>query len=209
MDHRPLVTLGIVTSDGGPHLTETIESCLHQSYEPVEVLLVAYGSAPNPGLDELTAVYRTDDRFRYLRDTPVEGSAGAYNLIASEAAGELIAIVADGDVCLPDRLARQLGVFDRDPELGVVHGDALVIDACGQVTAEWRSSGFNQAQLIRSFYRGPELPDRLNDDRPSPGLRGLGWIQRAVRYRAGAGVLATRRGSFPLLPLRWRPPRAS
>ena len=33
-------------------------------------------------------------------------------------------MLGDDDVCLPGRLRRQVAVFDRHPDTGVVHGDA-------------------------------------------------------------------------------------
>ncbi len=62
-------------------------------------------------------------------------------------------MLGDDDVCMPDRISRQVAIFDEYPDTGVVHGDAIVIDADGRATAEWRSAEFNQAALLRAFYR--------------------------------------------------------
>ena len=41
-------------------------------------------------------------------------------------------MLGDDDVCLPDRIARSVAVFDAHPDTGVAHGDALIIDADGR-----------------------------------------------------------------------------
>ncbi len=81
------------------------------------------------------------------------GIAAAYNTFVREGRGELIAMLGDDDVCLPDRLRRQVALFDRYPDTGVVHGDATVIDAQGHVTGPWNSADFTPAALMQSFLR--------------------------------------------------------
>ena len=40
-------------------------------------------------------------------------------------------MLGDDDVCEPDRIARQVAVFDRHPDTGVAHGAASIIDGQG------------------------------------------------------------------------------
>ncbi len=152
MQEHPRVTLGIATYNRDAYLAEAIESCLAQDYPALEVLIVLDGS-DNPRVDQVVQRYAADPRLRHVRHERNRGIAAAYSTLISEGRGELIAMLGDDDVCLPDRIARQVAIFDSHPETGVVHGDAIVIDATGRVSGEWKSADFTPNELVRSFYR--------------------------------------------------------
>ncbi len=88
-----------------------------------------------------------------MRHETNRGIAAAYNTFVSEGRGELIAMIGDDDLCLPGRIRRQVEIFDRHPETGVVHGDAIVIDADGRQTGVWPSAEFTPSALVQSFFR--------------------------------------------------------
>jgi glycosyltransferase involved in cell wall biosynthesis len=66
--------------------------------------------------------------------------------------GELIAMLGDDDVCLPGRIRRQVEVFDRFPDTGVVHGNGTIIDAASRQIGKWPSQDFSPSQLLHAFY---------------------------------------------------------
>lgn len=147
----PRVTLGIATFNRDTYLAEAISSALAQEYDDFEVLVVEDGST-NPAIAEVLSGFE-DSRLRVVRHEENRGIAEAYNTMIGEGRGELIAMLGDDDVCLPGRLVREVAVFDAHPETGVVHGDALVIDAQGGVTGRWDSRDFTQAALMQAFLR--------------------------------------------------------
>ncbi|MCW2954845.1 MAG: glycosyltransferase, partial [Conexibacter sp.] len=148
----PRVTLGLATWNRDTYLAESIESGLAQTYPDFELLVVDDGST-NTRIAELLARYEDDPRVRVVRHPENRGIAAGYDTIVREGRGELIAMIGDDDVCLPDRLAREVAIFDAYPETGVVHGDALMIDAAGRTTGRWESRDFTPAALVHSFYR--------------------------------------------------------
>ncbi len=148
----PRVTLGIATYDRDTYLAEAIASGLAQTYDDFELLVVCDGSA-NPAIDAVLDGFADDPRLRVVRHTENRGIAAAYDTIWQQGRGELIAMLGDDDVCLPDRLARQVAIIDRHPDTGVVHGDALVIDATGATTGSWNSADFTPAALVQAFFR--------------------------------------------------------
>jgi len=150
---RPRVTLGIATYERDAYLAQAIRSGLEQEgFEDFELLVVCDGST-NPAIDAVLDRFAGEPRLRVVRHPENRGIAAAYDTIWHEGRGELIAMLGDDDVCLPDRLARQVAIFDRHPDTGVVHGDALVIDAGGAVTGRWDSADFTPAALLRAFVR--------------------------------------------------------
>ncbi|MEA2426782.1 MAG: hypothetical protein QOF37_410, partial [Thermoleophilaceae bacterium] len=147
----PRVTIGIPTYERDTYLAEAISSALAQDYESIEVLVVMDGGS-NPRVDEVVASF-DDPRLRSVRHAENRGIAAAINTIFREGRGELIAILGDDDICLPGRISRQVAVFDRHPDTGVVHGDAVVIDERGAQTGHWRSKDFSRQALVQTLFR--------------------------------------------------------
>src|SRR5205807_2677302 len=69
----------------------------------------------------------------------------------------LIANLADDDLMTPDRLARQVAIFDAHPDTAVVHGDAEMIDAAGRATGSWAASELGPDQLLHVLVRHHNL----------------------------------------------------
>ncbi|HEY3612972.1 MAG TPA: glycosyltransferase, partial [Gaiellales bacterium] len=148
--HGPRVTFAIATWNGERYLREAVESCLEQTYADLEVLVVDDGSTDGTagilaGLDPA--------RVRVVRHETNLGIAAAYDTIVREARGELIARLGHDDVALPDRIARQVAVFDRFPDTGIVHGDAVTIDGDGRAVGAWNSGEYPRRTLIDLLVR--------------------------------------------------------
>ncbi|MGZ4168735.1 MAG: glycosyltransferase [Solirubrobacteraceae bacterium] len=148
----PRVTLGIATYNRHDYLAEAIRSALDQDFSDLEVLVVLDGTT-NPQTDDVLASFSDEPRLRVVRHERNLGIAAAYNTFVSEGRAELIAMIGDDDLCLPGRIRRQVELFDRFPDTGVVHGDAVVIDSAGRQTGVWPSAEFTPSALVQSFFR--------------------------------------------------------
>ena len=148
----PRVTLGIATYNRHDYLAEAIRSALDQDFTDLEVLVVLDGTT-SPQTDEVLGAFGHERRLRVVRHETNRGIAAAYNTFVSEGRGELIAMIGDDDLCLPGRIRRQVDIFDRHPETGVVHGDAIVIDSDGRQTGVWPSREFTPSALVQAFFR--------------------------------------------------------
>jgi len=152
MSYQPRVTLGIATYRRHDYLAEAIDSCLKQTYDDLEVLVVVDG----PGTPEIDAILdaRADNpQLRVVRHPENRGIAEAYNTFIDEGRGELIAMLGDDDVSMPDRIARQVAVFDEHPDTIVVHGNAMVIDANGVQRGANPTGDMPPAELLRHLVR--------------------------------------------------------
>lgn len=147
----PRVTLGIATYNRDTYLAEAVASCLAQDYDSLEVLVVLDGTT-NPAVEEVLARF-DDPRLRVVRHAENRGISAAYDTLVSAGRGELIAMLGDDDVCLPRRIRRQVEIFDRYPDTGVVHGDALIIDGEGQTVGSWTSTDMSRSALLHCFVR--------------------------------------------------------
>ncbi len=104
-------------------LKEAIDSALSQSYAAHEVIVVDDGSS-----DDTTAVAKTfGDQIQYIR-TENRGVSAARNTGVKAATGDLIAFLDADDRWLPEKLERQVAMFEADPSLGLVHARSRVFN---------------------------------------------------------------------------------
>ena len=112
----PRVTVLLTVYDGLPHVRETIESILDQTYSNFEFVIVDDGSTDHTRqvIDEYD-----DDRLRRLYLDHV-GRGAALNAGLIAARGELVAIIDADDIARENRLEKQVGFFDANPETDVL-----------------------------------------------------------------------------------------
>ena len=114
-----LVSVVIGTLNSWPDVEMTIESALHQSHQPIEVIVVD-NSSTDATPEEVPR--RFGQRVRFIRQ-PNRGAAGQRNTGFAVARGEFIQFADGDDVLAPNKLAKQVEVFRANPELDIVYGD--------------------------------------------------------------------------------------
>ncbi|MCW2992875.1 MAG: glycosyltransferase, partial [Conexibacter sp.] len=209
MTPSPRVTLGVATYSRDTYLAEAVASCLAQDYDDLEVLVVVDGSA-NPRIDEVLARFE-DPRLRIVRHERNLGISEAYNTIVREGRGELIGMLGDDDVCLPDRISRSVAVFDAHPDTGVVHGNAYIIDEAGKQHGIQSVGDFKPNGLLGCLWRIHNIlldPTRLVHRRVYEAVGGYHpdytlaqdfhfWLRAAPHFRfrhvAGEPLIRLRR----------------
>ena len=102
-------------------ICRAVDSVLAQTHAAAEIIVVDDGSP-----DEQAAVVEQTygPRVTLLR-TPNGGAASARNAGIDRATGDYIAFLDADDYWEADKLALQLALFDRHPELGLVAGAIL------------------------------------------------------------------------------------
>lgn len=130
----PFVSVITPTYNRAQMLRETaIPSILGQTYKYFEYIIVDNGST-----DDTKSVVESfkDKRIRYIRHPKNKMIAVAYNSGLSAAKGELVAFLESDDKWLPEKLERQLEVFNKNNEVGVVYCGMSVRLADGTVLRE-------------------------------------------------------------------------
>jgi glycosyltransferase involved in cell wall biosynthesis len=113
-----LVSVIMPCYNGERYLAEAIESALHQTYRPIEVIVVDDGSTDR----SREVAERFAERIRYARRTHA-GIAGTRNHGVALARGEYLAFLDADDLWSQDKLQRQVAVFEADATIGIVIGD--------------------------------------------------------------------------------------
>ena len=136
---QPTVSVALCTHNGAPYIREQLESILHQSRRPNE-LIVSDDASTDETLSIVDAVIAEDAArpdaapvsFTVLRNTSALGVVGNFSQAIDAATRDLVALSDQDDVWRHDRLARLVGEFMRHPDALLLHSDARVIDADGR-----------------------------------------------------------------------------
>ncbi len=121
------VSVIIPTYNYARFIGEAIDSTLAQTLPPLEVIVVDDGSTD--GTRELLAEY--GDRIRVISQQN-QGVGAARNAGIAAARGEYLAFLDSDDAWYPRKLELQMLRFANEPELGLVHCGAEMIDAEGR-----------------------------------------------------------------------------
>lgn len=121
---KELVSIVIPTYNRATLLTEAIQSCINQTYRPIECLIVDDGSTDitRGVVNEL--IRNNDDSFvlKYIYQQNA-GSQVARNTGTAEATGEYIQYLDSDDLLYPDKITSQITYFNQHPDCDAVFGD--------------------------------------------------------------------------------------
>lgn len=174
----PLFSVITATRERPEDLRQAIASVLAQPFPDFE-MVVADDASKDDSAARVVAAFR-DPRIRLLRLEAPRGPAGARNAAIAEAKGSLLAILDDDDWMLPARLALTAERFARRPELALVAGAYLAVDAGGRVLATVRPPS-DEARLRRILPFHNPICHSTTTVRAEL-LRALGGFREALRY---------------------------
>jgi glycosyltransferase involved in cell wall biosynthesis len=146
------------------YLDEAVESILTQTYSHFEFVILDDASTDG-SKERLREWASRDRRIRLLEVGRNLGPALSSQKVATEASAPVVARMDADDISYPERLARQLDVIERNPDVGVVGGLFDIIDASGRKVRSpepWRL--FRQS-VFPPFGNGPMMYRRSVFDR--------------------------------------------
>lgn len=116
------VTAAIPAFNSQLYLADALQSVAQQTYPCFECVVIDDGSTD--GTPDVVASFPW---VRYLRQTN-GGDANARNRAIKEAGGDFIAFLDSDDVWLPQKLEKQMAVFEDRPDLAMVYTGVQVVD---------------------------------------------------------------------------------
>ncbi len=126
----PLVSIVLPTRNGARFIGSSIESCLAQTHERFE-LIVVDGESTDGTADIVRAI--SDPRIRLvLHPGNADRLPGALNRGFEEARGEYYTWAQDDDLYAPEALAALVAGLEADPSAGMVYAGQDFIDANGE-----------------------------------------------------------------------------
>ncbi|MCB5176426.1 glycosyltransferase family 2 protein [Microvirga lenta] len=145
----PTVSIVIPIGERPGSLRESLSSCLRQTFQDFELLVVSDGSGE--GLRPILNAF-DDKRIRLLELGESRGPGFARNCATALAQGEFITIHSDEDIMLPRRLERQLAAIIDDCA-GSYGGSIGFDDQTGALTLNPGRRAFDCASMM--FGRTP------------------------------------------------------
>lgn len=144
MSTYPKISIVTPSFNQGEFLEETIRSVLEQGYPNLEYFIIDGGSDDN----SVDIIRRYEDHLTYWVSEPDQGQTEAINKGFSRATGEIMAWLNSDDTYLPGALARIAAFYQAFPQVGLVYGDALNIDAEGNVISRRKGRAYSLAAML-------------------------------------------------------------
>ena len=121
------VSVVLPVYNGERYLAEAIASVLGQTYADFEFIIVDDGSTDG-SIEIIDEYARRDSRILPVLLPENQGNASARNRGIERARGEYVATFDHDDICLPNRLLRQVNYLDANPQVGVLGSNIWIVD---------------------------------------------------------------------------------
>lgn len=147
---RPRVSVVIPTYNRADVLPRAVKSVLTQTFQDFEIIIVDDCSKDNTA--EVVAKF-TDPRIKYIRHDRNKGGNAARNTGVKAALGSFVAFLDSDDQWLPEKLERQLTVFNN-PAIGLVYCGLIFIGPGKGEASRWFvrcGQDFRQDLLVSNF----------------------------------------------------------
>jgi glycosyltransferase involved in cell wall biosynthesis len=128
------VSVIIPTYNYGRFVGEAVQSVLAQTFPAYEVIVVDDDSSDNT--EEIIAKF--GDKVKYIKQK--NGGVGmARNTGVKHSSGDFIAFLDADDIWLPQKLERQIQLFQNDNEIGLVTGGMREFGKNGETIAKYQN----------------------------------------------------------------------
>ncbi|OGO38380.1 MAG: hypothetical protein A2W35_04000 [Chloroflexi bacterium RBG_16_57_11] len=148
----PLVSIVTPSYNQARFLETTIRSVLDQDYPNLEYIIVDGGSTD--GSREI--IERYDDRLAWWVSERDQGQTDAINKGFSRARGEILAWLNSDDTYQPGAISEAVAFLQAHPQVGMVYGDANLIDESGQVIGRFPARQTDYRRLKRGYVHIPQ-----------------------------------------------------
>jgi glycosyltransferase involved in cell wall biosynthesis len=179
------------------YLAETIRSVLDQSYDDYEIIVVDDGSSDRT----LEIAKSFEPRIRALTKTN-GGPASARNLAIRNSRGDYIAFLDSDDLWTPDKLERQVALFENNPTVGLTYSEALMFTEDNGERKIRGRIGFTLNPSFRSLLFGDYIPNStvmirracvdkvglLNERRELIGVEDYEYWMRVAKHFTMIGI---------------------
>ena len=122
----------IIATHNRPHLLPRAVQSAQAAGTDIEVIVADDASSP-----ETQAVCRDLPGIKYLRIERNVGLGGARNVGIVASTGEYLAFLDDDDVRLPGSLDTQIALLEKNSQVGLVYGQALIRTGDGKQAGEY------------------------------------------------------------------------
>lgn len=141
MQNKPLISILIVAYNPGKYLKNTLASCIGQTYQNTEILILDNNSS-----EDISQYFPTDSeqlaKIKLIKSDTNLGPYRGLNLLLDKAHGDYIAIQDHDDIWHPDKLEKQIDFLET-------HGEYI---GCGTTTIMY----YEADQKYFAYFLGQE-----------------------------------------------------
>lgn len=132
MIYKPLVSVVMNCLNGEQFISKAIESVFAQTYSNWEIIFLDNASTDH----SIEIAQSFGDRVRCFKNERTVPLGEARNQALKKVKGELVAFLDVDDIWFPDKLTRQVPLFEGRPEIGIVYSDTDLLNedrACSEL----------------------------------------------------------------------------
>ena len=148
----PKVSIITPSYNQGQFLEASILSVLEQDYPNLEYIVVDGGSKDK----SVEIIRKYQDRLTWWVSEKDKGHADALNKGFSRATGEILAWLNSDDIYFPSAVSEAVSILTSHPKVGMVYGDAELIDDSGITVGQFASKQTNYRQMLRGSVHIPQ-----------------------------------------------------
>ena len=148
---QPLVSINLCCYNGEKYLEEALQSVFSQTYKNWELVVINDGSTDST--DDIIKRHISEDWPIVYHHQSNAGIGAARNKALELSSGSIIAFIDQDDLWMPDKLKKQVPLFD-DPTVGLVFSDAILFNEEGKS---------NRLYSKRPYYTGYCFSSLLSD----------------------------------------------
>lgn len=149
---NPLVSIVTPSFNQVEYLEETILSVLGQDYPNLEYLIVDGGSTDG----SLKIIEKYADRLAWWVSEPDQGQTDAINKAFAHAQGEIFAWLNSDDTYQPGAVSAAVSFLCENRGIGMVYGDANLIDEAGRVIGRFPARQTDYRKLLQGYVHIPQ-----------------------------------------------------
>ncbi len=148
----PTISIGLPVYNATRTLRLAVTSVLEQSFQDWE-LIICDDASTDDSFEIANSI--RDPRIRVVRNNRNLGLSACLDRIVELAQAPLIARMDSDDLLHPERMKRQVEVFESDPDLEVVSTDAFVVDNENRVLGGRRKGAITSTPAEILWHNGP------------------------------------------------------
>jgi glycosyltransferase involved in cell wall biosynthesis len=124
---QKLVSVNIAAYNCEATIVECIESVLAQTYTNLEILVLDDYSTDQT-LRLVQEKFEDEEKLIILKNEENLGISQTQNKLRQKSSGELIAIIDSDDICLPERIEKQVSFLEGHPEISLLGTNIKVLE---------------------------------------------------------------------------------
>ncbi len=149
---KPLVSIVTPSFNQARFLEETILSVLNQDYPNIEYIIIDGASTDG----SLEIIQKYVGSLAHWESMPDQGQTDAINKGFAKASGQIYAWLNSDDILLPGAVTSAVEALQANPQLGMVYGDATLIDATGRKITNFPAAQTDLTRLKRGYVHIPQ-----------------------------------------------------